>query len=460
MKVWKPDIERFNQPLYLALISALQADIDCGSLAVNDRLPTQRELADSLGIAIGTVTRAYAEAERRGLIHSEGRRGTFVGGMQTSRSMLASLVKERPDAIDLSKNHPSYDLDPDLAVALKELSRASDIHRLLEYPSTAGMTHHREAGARWLGELGMKTDPDSVFITAGAQHALSVILGAEMHRGETICTDNFTYLGMRAIAQQQDLNMIGLEVDEVGIMPDSFEAACRHHRVRVLYCMPTISNPTNRTMTVLRREEIAGIAAKYGVTVIEDEIMRPLVPEQSGFIAELLPDQTYLVVSTSKALAAGLRVGVVRAPDAARQRMVESLTASCICLPPLMIELFARWLDDGTVRDVVTKRQQDIARRQKMVDPLLDGFVCHRHPCSYHCWLELPDGWTSVRLAMETQAQGVVVSPGEVFATESHPAYEAVRISVVSPSAAELEQALGIITGLLRGTITPRLPTV
>lgn len=460
MSQWKPQLVKYGEPLYGALIKALQDDINGGRLAVDDRLPTQRELADSLQIAVGTVTRAYAEAERRGLIRSEGRRGTFVGGMRTSRSLLASLVKDRPDAIDLSKNHPSYQLDPDLGAALRELARSREVGRLLEYPASAGLVHHREAGARWLASMGTSVDPDSLFVTAGAQHALSVVLAAESHQGDVMCTDEFTYLGARAVAQQYDLQVLGLEVDDEGITPDAFDTACRLHRVRILYCMPTISNPTNRVMSVIRREELAGIAARYGVTIIEDEIMRPLAPDQSGYIADLLPEQTYLLVSTSKAIAAGLRVGFVRAPLEARQRMTESLTASCIGVPPLTVELFARWLDDGTAARVIDRRRQDVRQRQAAVSTLLEGFTVRSHPASYHCWLELPSGWSSVRLSMEAQAQGVIVAPAEVFAVEAKLPYEAVRISVISSTTEELERGFGIITGLLRGTIAQSLPTV
>lgn len=460
MTEWKPDIQRYGEPLYLALIRALHDDIERGQLPPDYRLPTQRELAEALQIAVGTVTRAYAEAERKGLIRSEGRRGTFVGGARTSRSMLASLVKDRPDAIDLSKNHPSYELDPDLGSALRELSRSREVRHLLEYPPTAGLPHHRAAGARWLESMGAPTDAESVFITAGAQHALSVILAAESNRGDMICTDEFTYLGVRAIAQQYDLQVTGLPVDEYGLSPAAFESACRQHRVRILYCMPTISNPTNRVMDRNRRQEIARVAGRYDVTVIEDEIMRPLVAEKLGYIAEYLPDRTYLVVSTSKAIAAGLRVGFVQAPAGARQRMTESLTASCIGIPALTVELCVRWLEDGIAQRVIDARRSDVSARHEIAARMFEGFTAHRHPSSYHCWLELPDGWTSVRLAMEAQSRGVIVAPAEVFAVDSKPPYEAVRVSVISPTTEQLEEGLGIITGLLRGAIARQLPTV
>ncbi len=78
--MWKPDIKSNGDPPYLALVEELNADIAEGRLSEGERLPTHRELADGLGLAVGTVTRAYKEAERRGLIRGEIGRGTFVRG--------------------------------------------------------------------------------------------------------------------------------------------------------------------------------------------------------------------------------------------------------------------------------------------------------------------------------------------------------------------------------------------
>src|SRR4051812_44438540 len=75
---WKPRLRRGVAPVYVALVEALAADIGSGKLRSGDRLPTQRELSRVVGASLGTVTRAYAEAERRGLIRSQVGSGTFV----------------------------------------------------------------------------------------------------------------------------------------------------------------------------------------------------------------------------------------------------------------------------------------------------------------------------------------------------------------------------------------------
>src|SRR5215468_11111871 len=78
MTIWFPQVEDRPGPRYLAIAQALQEDIERGRLGGGSRLPTHRDLAHRLGVTVGTVSRAYLEAERRGLIDGQVGRGTFV----------------------------------------------------------------------------------------------------------------------------------------------------------------------------------------------------------------------------------------------------------------------------------------------------------------------------------------------------------------------------------------------
>src|SRR6478736_74882 len=78
MTDWVPDLEPILGPRYLAFVFALDADITAGRVKPGMRLLPQRDMAQRLGLSVGTVSKAYAEAEQRGLISGEVGRGTFV----------------------------------------------------------------------------------------------------------------------------------------------------------------------------------------------------------------------------------------------------------------------------------------------------------------------------------------------------------------------------------------------
>ncbi len=448
---WTPQIEAGEQPLYVVITNSISEDIASGRLKDNDKLPTQRELADRIGVAIGTITRAYSEAERRGLIRGEGRRGTYVGKSRTGRSILSAMAKLSPEGIDLSKNHPVYSLDPDLGIALRDIARRRNCQRLLEYPPAGGLPSHREAGARWLRQMGAAANPRSVFVTSGAQHALSVILAGETKPGDTIAAEEYTYPGIKAIAEQRGVNIEGVSCDDEGMLPEALDTLCRKRKIRMLYCNPTLHNPTNATWSTKRRKEIVEIADKYGFGIIDDEILTPLLADRPSLISELRPERSFLVVSASKAVAAGLRVGFVLAPKDARERMIESLNASMLGGPPLTAEIFTNWMEDGTVGRVIADRRRDIASRQSIAAEVLKDLSIRNHTSSYHVWLKLPEGWSGMRLAMEAQSKGVKVTPAEAFAVDDRRAIPAVRLSlVVAPTETELRAGLTTVADILK----------
>src|SRR5258708_38056586 len=96
MTIWQPELDRFPGPRYRAIAEALADDVREGRLKPGDRLPTHRDLAWHLKVTVGTVSRAYAEAERRGLIAGEVGRGTFIRSAEPPAP--SSLPPERGPA--------------------------------------------------------------------------------------------------------------------------------------------------------------------------------------------------------------------------------------------------------------------------------------------------------------------------------------------------------------------------
>src|SRR5450432_538070 len=108
MTIWTPDLRERSGPRYLAIAEALADDARGGRMRAGTRLPTHRDLAYRLGVTVGTVTRAYGEAARRGLVGGEVGRGTYVRDPRHPPSFIA--LDDRAEsgsgeaAIDLSVN--------------------------------------------------------------------------------------------------------------------------------------------------------------------------------------------------------------------------------------------------------------------------------------------------------------------------------------------------------------------
>jgi DNA-binding transcriptional MocR family regulator len=221
-------------------------------------------------------------------------------------------------------------------------------------------------------------------------------------------------------------------MDREGMQPDALAEACRRSGARAVYCGPTMQNPTNATMNEQRRQEIAKVAERHGLAVIEDEINRPLHPKPPPLISTCLPEQSYLIMSASKAVAGGLRVGFVATPDKDLQRLTDAVITTTIGVSPLPVELFVRWLDNGTVEHTIQRRREDARRRQELAAQILEGYAVAAHPNSYYFWLELPEQWSSMSFVMECRRRGVVVTPSETFAIDQNSAIAAVRVTLTT----------------------------
>jgi len=456
MTIWAPAL-RPSGPRYLAIAEALENDVREGRLAGGDRLPTQRALAERLGVTVGTVTRGYAEAARRGLLDGEVGRGTFV------RSRHAH--PEEPGVVDLSHNHPPVPpgdtLRAALAATLGALTRSPGVADLLAYPPDGGDPSHREAGAAWLSRSGLEVDPTRVLVSSGSQHALAALLASRFRPGDRILAESCTYPGLKAAAELLHLRLEGLAMDAEGLVPEAFESACRRGGARGLYCVPTIQNPTAAVMPSARREAIATIARRHDVAVIEDDIHALLPEVRLPPISALLPELSYHVTTTSKSLAPGLRIAYLLGPPGEEARLQAAIRATTWAASPLMAEVASAWIRDGTAEKLLEERRREAASRQRLAAEVLHGVDFRAHPFGYHLWLTLPEPWRADAFVTELARRGVAVTPAEVFAVGRSAAPHAVRVGLGGGTSREqLRAALETLADALRAPRGPSFPVL
>ena len=186
MQFWQPSLDRTHGPLYLAIADAIGRAIDARELHPGERLPPQRQLATALAVDLTTVTRGYAEAQRRGLIDAVVGRGTFVrGGTWTPEPAgdTASLV-------DMSMNLPPLPADPSLREMLRagldDLLCQADLATLMSYHLGAGSPPDRAAATDWLRPILGQVDPARALVCTGAQCAFTALLMLLTRPGDTI----------------------------------------------------------------------------------------------------------------------------------------------------------------------------------------------------------------------------------------------------------------------------------
>lgn len=454
MTIWQPSLDP-SVPRYEALADALARDIAEGVLPPGTRLPTQRDLADRLGVSLGTVTRAYTLAERRGLIRGETGRGTFVGPPGPG------LVDAAGEAPGLDVSWPLYDLDPDLSQTLSDIASGPGSQWLLRYQPNAGCRDHREAGRQWASRFGVDADADRVLVCSGTQHILNMAMAHFTRPGDAVLCESLTYPGFRAIARLLERKVVGLAMDAHGLLPEAFEAACRARRARLLYTIPDIHNPTTATLSEKRRRELAEIAKRHDVMIVEDAVHHLLATNPPPPIASFAPDHTCFVAAPSKVVAGGLRTAFLVAPRAHVPALSEAIWATAWVSPPLCAEVMARWVRDGTADATVRRKKAESEARLAIVREKLRGHRLAYQRGGYHVWLTLPEGHRASEIADEARRRGCAVTPADAFAAGPDIPPNAVRISMSAPrTRVALAEALDRLSALLAEPPGPCTPIV
>jgi len=450
------DRAQADVPRYQAIAQAVTDAIGAGQLIAGEKLPPQRTLARTLGVTVGTVSRAYAALERGGHVMSRVGDGTYV------REALALAAAEAsqgapvaPDAtgtIDLAHNVIGMARQTDaLAEALRDIAAdPAALARALEYTPEAGAERHRLALGRWLRRFGVPGDSARITLTNGAQHALASVFRVLAAPGDVVLCESLCYPGLTALAHQMRLQLVSLELDAEGIVPDALERACRAFDARMLFCVPTLHNPTTATMGEARRRAIADIARRHHLRIVEDIVPAPALEAPPPALAALLPEQVFLVGSFSKTVAPGLRAGLIYAPQAWSGKFAAVIRANCWMATPLPLEVVTRWLETGALDALLAAQRQECAARQALAARHLGDVAHQAHPHSHHLWLPLPPPWRTGECVDMLRRKGVAVKPVDAFIAGRVPAQPAVRLCLTAPRTREaLEAGLRIVAQTL-----------
>src|SRR5215218_7261236 len=233
---------RSSGPAYAALARALRLLVLDGRLPLRTRLPGERDLAAALGVSRTTATAAYAALRDEGFLAS--RRGS---GSWTRLPADAAATGPPPDPggrlIDLScaaAAAPEHALHAALAAATAELPR----HLPGPGYDTAGLPALRQAIAERYTRRGAPTGPEQIFVTAGAQHALTLLLHVHAGPGDRVLTEHPTYANALDAVRGLGARPVPVPMLPGGWDMDMLEVTLRQSAPRLGYLIPDHHNPT------------------------------------------------------------------------------------------------------------------------------------------------------------------------------------------------------------------------
>lgn len=402
-------------PVWRQLAEALRLLILDGRLALDSRLPGERELAAVLKISRTTVASAMAQLREEGYLES--RQGSG------SRVILPDAIHPVPTrgganmALDLST--AALSAGPEIHQAYQQALCAMPQHLLSSGYLPQGLLSLRESIARHYCKRGLPTRPDEIMVVNGAVSGLALLLRLLTGPGDRVVVDHPTYPLAIAAIQGASCRPVGVSLPEQGWDTAGLMATIAQTAPRMAYLMPDFHNPTGRCMDAATRQAVADIAARTHTTLVVDETMvnlwydAPPPPPLAHYNADA---PIIMLGSAGKSFWGGLRLGWVRASSRTIAALVQTRDTFDLG-SPVLEQLATGWLLDNAA-SFLPDRRQLLSQRRDLCCELMHAHFPEwrfRQPQGgLSFWVELPDTLATL-FAMRAESEGIQLGTGTRF---------------------------------------------
>lgn len=410
---WQESTSR--TPIWRQLAEALRLLILDGRLALETRLPGERELAAALNISRTTVASALGQLREEGYLYSRQGSGSRIA--LPERPVEASAQK--PDPLSVNLAVAALSAGPEIHQAYSQALKIMPEHLSNTGYDQQGLALLREAIARRYSERGLPTRSDEVMIVNGALSGFALVLRLFTGPGDRVVVDAPTYPMALSAIQGASCRPVSVALPQQGWDCDGLAATIAQTAPRLAWLMPDFHNPTGRCMDSATRQRVADIAAQTRTTLVVDETMVDLwydAPPPPP-LAAFNPDAPVITIgSAGKSFWGGLRIGWIRASS----RTIASLVQARDSLDlgsPLLEQLACCWLLENE-KGLLPSRRAMLATRRDMCGALMAEYFPHWRftppEGGLSFWVELP-GMLATLFSVRAESRGIHIGTGTRF---------------------------------------------
>ena len=408
-------------------------------------------------------------------------KGRFsIAAKRMSRSVIRELLKltNRPGLISFAGGLPypgSFPVEGIRDICARVLSESP--HVALQYSATEGLPELRDLLVGFLSSHGLAVGREELIVTSASQQSLDLVGKIFLDRGDTVITENPSYLGALSAFRSYGVRFLPVEMDEEGLRTDLLARELKEckssagsgeeyfqNMPKFLYTIPDFQNPTGVTLSLARRRELLEVAEEYDLLIVEDVPYKWL-----RFAGEDLPMLSALeresgdggrrvigLYTFSKILSPGLRLGWVTADPAVIDKFVQAKQAVDLCTSSLAQSIAAEFLKSGELEGAIRRNRQAYARKAKAMLEALESEMprppglCWTVPQGgMFLWLILPEPLDADRLFMEALEANVAYVVGSAFYPNGG-GHSTMRLNFSFPSEEEIREGIRRLAALIR----------
>jgi len=347
-----------------------------------------------------------------------------MDSVRTSSIREILKVTEQPEIISFAGGLPAPELFP-----VDDIFRATErvLHETgasaLQYSASEGFAPLRESLAAESRKRGIDCCAEDILITTGSQQALDLMGKIFLDKRECVLTENPTYLAAIQAFQIFEARFAAAPTDEQGLIPEALPELIEREKPRFLYTIANFQNPTGVTLTAERRRTLYSIAARYGLTVVEDDPYGALRYAGKSIPPIKSMDSEGIVIylsTVSKTIAPGLRIGWIVAREEIRRKLTIVKQAADLHTSSLDQRIVHRYLTDFDSEAHVERIRRAYGERYAIMDAALGesmppGFKWTHPEGGMFLWVTCPEGVDTNELLRKAMLRKVIFVPGQDF---------------------------------------------
>ena len=408
-----------------AIAASTEQAVHAGNLLPGSLMPTIRELAASLRVSPVTVAAAYRLLQGRGILASDGRRGTRVRAHPPTPQPHTALRRVAADLVDLANGNPDPELLPPLDHALRGLDATRPLYG--GTPQLGALMTFAAAEFEADGIAGK-----AVTVTGGALDAVERILREYLRPGDRVGVEDPTLPALLDLLNASGLVPEPIAVDADGPRPAPFAVALR--RARAVVVTPRAQDPTGAVISAGRAHELKRLLRQHrGVMLIENDAAGPV----AGVAMPTLTDDGHphwaVTRSTSAFLGPDLRVALVAGDPLTIARVEGRQSLGTRWVSHLLQQIaLALWSDPANGRRLARAAAVYAQRRTALVGELTTRQIPALGGSGFNVWVPVREETATVQALA---SRGWAVAPGERFRLNSAPGIR-ITTSALVPDAA------------------------
>ncbi|MDR7857321.1 PLP-dependent aminotransferase family protein [Tissierella sp.] len=458
-----------DTPLYVQLYEKFKSLIE-GNQLEEEKLPSIRSLAKSLGVNNVTVVSAYKLLEQEGYVYSIKGSGTYIKKLPVTvdmpyledgdmELMVSGILPISKDSINFASMSPTPDLFPieEFKQALVEVLDRDGGQAFL-YPEITGYGPLRESISKFLmSNYGTTVDKDQILITSGGQQGLDIISKTLINPGDCIFIENPTYSGALAAFKSRGAKIIGIPILNDGIDLDLLKSYIKRYRPKFLYIMTNYQSPTTYSYSQEKKKELISLAREYDFYIIEDDFLTDLSfddEKKSPLKAIDKFDQVIFIKSFSKIFMPGVRIGFITLPNKLFKEIIKAKHTTDVSSSGYLQRAFDLYLRKGYWKKHIEKVKKVYFEKYNIMisalDKLDDYGVSYIEPKGgLSIWLKLPDEIDAFALYSECGENNLAIVPGKVFFTDESIYSNYIRLSFGAVDNDKIIEGLRILENII-----------